>query len=290
MSEELQSIIEETQANPLLERLAQNVQNVREHYGWSLATLAERAGITVSIVKHLLRGRSNPSISAVIRMANAAGLSLKELVESDVDVAALQPEETLVPHYRDPEAMATAIGPRTRAYRMRENWSRRKFIEHAKISKGMLHYIVSSTVEPSVAMVERLATAFSMSFSEFVEVVESPVIAIARSSDNGQQLLHHFDSTERVELDDFRLAGRQRVSTPTAPPGSTAMLYVVEGAIRVSFESEHHLLQNGDAVLLMTDRPYTVASSTAAPARFLRFARKKANHSDELSQVETASV
>jgi len=190
--------------------------------------------------------------TAVIRMANAAGLSLKELVESDIQFdggrAALQPEETLVPHYRDPEAMATAIGPRTRAYRMRENWSRRKFIEHAKISKGMLHYIESSTVEPSVAMVERLATAFSMSFSEFVEVVESPVIAIARSSDNGQQLLHHFDSTERVELDDFRLAGRQRVSTPTAPPGSTAMLYVVEGTIRVSFESEHHLLQNGDAI------------------------------------------
>ena len=155
MSEELQSITEETQANPLLERLAQNVQNVREHYGWSLATLAERAGITVSIVKHLLRGRSNPSISAVIRMANAAGLSLKELVESDIQFdggrAALQPEETLVPHYRDPEAMATAIGPRTRAYRMRENWSRRKFIEHAKISKGMLHYIESSTVEPSVS-------------------------------------------------------------------------------------------------------------------------------------------
>jgi transcriptional regulator with XRE-family HTH domain len=286
MSEELQSIVEETQPNIFLERLAQNVQNVREHYGWSLATLAERAGITVSIVKHLLRGRSNPSISAVIRLANAAGLSLKELIESDVERAALQPEEALVPRYRDPEAMATAIGPRTRAYRMREGWSRRKFIEHAKISKGMLHYIESSSVEPSVAMVERLATAFSMSFSEFVEVVESPVIAIARSSDNGQQLLHHFDAMERVELDDLRVAGRQRVSTPTAPPGSTAMLYVVEGTIRVSFESEHHLLQNGDAVLLMTDRPYTVASSTASPARFLRFARKKSNHSDELAQVE----
>jgi len=243
-----------------------------------------------SIVTSPWSGRSNPAISAVIRLANAAGLSLNELLETDIDRATLAPEDALVPRYRDPEAMASAIGPRTRAYRMRESWSRRRFIEHAKISKGMLHYIESSSVEPSVAMVDRLATAFNMSFSEFVEVVESPVIAIARSSDNGQQLLHHFDSTERVELDDFRIAGRQRVSTPTAPPGSTAMLYVVEGVIRVSFESEHHQLQNGDAVLLMTDRPYTVASTTAAPARFLRFARKKANHSDEPAQIETVPV
>jgi transcriptional regulator with XRE-family HTH domain len=287
MSEELQSIIEETQSSILLERFAQNVQTVREHYGWSLATLAERAGVTVSIVKHLLRGRSNPGICAAIRLANAAGFSLRELVEQDVDRAMLQPEEALVPRYRDPDAMAAAIGPRTRAYRMRENWSRRRFIEHAKISKGMLHYIESSSVEPSVAMVDRLATAFSMTFSEFVEVVESPVIAIARSSENGQQLLHHFDAMERVELDDLRLSGKQRIATPTAPPGSTAMLYVVEGTIRVSFESEHHLLQSGDAVLLMTDRAYSVTSSSVAPARFLRFARKKSNHSDELSRAET---
>jgi len=148
----------------------------------------------------------------------------------------------------------------------------------------MLHYIEASSVEPSVAMVDRLATAFGMSFSEFVEVVESPVIAIARSSENGQQLLHHFDAMERVELDDLRLIGRQRIATPTAPPGSTAMLYVVEGTIRVSFESEHHLLQSGDAVLLMTDRAYSVTSSSVAPARFLRFARKKANHGEELPQ------
>src|SRR6185369_2816336 len=276
MSEGMQFQSEEQQSNTLLERLAQNVQSLREHYGWSLATMAERAGVTVSVVKHLVRGPSNPGISVVLRLANAAGLAVTDLVEHELDRAALQPEEALVPRYHDPDAMAEAIGPRTRAYRMRENWSRRKFIEHAKISKGMLHYIETNAVEPSVGMVERLANAFSMSFTEFVEVVESPVIAIARSSDQGQQLLHHFDATERLELDDCRLAARQRVSTPIAPPGSTAMLYVIEGTIRVAFESEDHLLQNGDAVLLMTDRPYTVSSNTAAPARFVRFTRLKA--------------
>jgi len=282
MSEDMQPDTDGQQTSALLERLARNVQILREHYGWSLAVFAERSGLNVSGIKRLLREPSNPAVSVVLRLANAAGISLSELLENEIDRAGLQPEAALVPRYHDPEAMAAAIGPRTRAYRTRANWSRRKFIEHAKISKGMLHYIESNAVEPSVGMVERLATAFNMSFAEFVEIVESPVIAIARSSDQGQQLLHHFDATERLELDDCRIKGRQRVTTPTAPPGSTAMLYVVEGTIRVSFETEHHQLQNGDAVLLMTDRPYSVTSTTAAPARFLRFTRMKSNHSDVL--------
>jgi transcriptional regulator with XRE-family HTH domain len=243
-------------------RIARNVRTMRAHYGWSLARLAERAGISVNIVKHLLREGSNPGISIVIRLANAAGISLNELVGEELDRAALPDESNIVPRYADPEALAKAIGPRTRAYRMREKWSRRKFIEHAKISKGMLHYLESNEVEPSVTMVERLATAFNLSFADFVEVAESPVIAI------GPQIR---------DFDDCRLAGRQHVAAPTAPPGSTAMLYVIDGTICVSFQSERHLLQNGDAVLLMTDRPYTVANTTAAPARFLRIARTGTN-------------
>jgi redox-sensitive bicupin YhaK (pirin superfamily) len=120
-----------------------------------------------------------------------------------------------------------------------------------------------------------------MSLAEFVEVVESPVIAIARSTDGEAHLLRHLDSMERVDLEDCRLNGRQGMSTPTLPPGSTAMLYVVEGTIRVSFETENHLLQHGDAVLLMTDRPYTVTSNTPAQARFLRFTRTKTSGVEE---------
>jgi len=265
---------EATPGNPLLERLARNVRTFREHYGWSLATLAERAGVSINIVKHLLRGGSNPGISTVIRLANAAGIPLGTLLDDEIDRATLVDESSIIPQYRDADAMASAIGPRTRAYRMRNNWSRRRFIEHAKISKGMLHYLETSAVEPSVTMVERLATAFGMSFTDFIEVAESPVISIARAS-AGEHLLTHLDATERVDLEDCRLSDKRVASVPTHPPGSTAMLYVVEGAIRVSFEGEHHLLQNGDAVLLMTDRPYSVSSTSAEAARFLRFTRTK---------------
>ena len=253
-------------------RIARNVQILREHYGWSLNAIAERAGITVNIVKHLLKDGSNPGIAAVLRLSNAAGLPISELSGEEVDRTKLPDESAIAPHYLDPEAMAAAIGPRVRAYRLRENWSRRRFIEHAKISKGMLHYIETNGVEPSVAMVERLAAAFNMSLAEFVEAEESPVIAIGR---------HIRD------FDDCVLEGQQRIDAPVAPRGSTAMLYVVEGTICVSFDSDQRMLESGDAMLLMIDRPYTVASPGTEPARFLRFTRTKANHSNELVHAET---
>lgn len=244
----------------LTNRLARNVHTLRMHYGWSLAGLAERARISVNVVKHLLRDGSNPGISAALRLANVAGLSLSELLEDDIDRTKLPDESSIVPRYRDPEALAAGIGPRTRAYRMRENWSRRKFIEHAKISKGMLHYLESNAVEPSVEMVERLAKAFDKSIAEFVEVTESPVLA------SGPQLR---------DFDDCQLAARQRIAPPPSPPGSTSMLYVIEGTICISFEAGQHLVRNGDAVLLMTDRPYTVANTAVEPARFLRITRTR---------------
>ncbi len=242
------------ESNGIPERFARNVQTVREHYGWSLAELAERAGISINVVKHLSRAATSPGITTVLRLANATGLSLAKLLGADVDPATLPDEANIVAKYRDPDAMSAAIGRRSRAYRLRDKWSRRKFVEHAKISKGTLHYLESNAVEPTVATVERVAAAFKMSLAEFVETVESPVIT-------------------RVELDDCRLVGTDGVLAQSAPAGSTSMLYVIEGAICVSFESERHLLNNGEAVMLMTDRPYTIASTTGAPARFLRFAR-----------------
>jgi transcriptional regulator with XRE-family HTH domain len=253
-------------------RIARNVQILREHYGWSLNAIAERAGITVNIVKHLLKDGSNPGICAVVRLANAAGLTIAELTGEELDRTTLADASAIVPHYPDPEAMGAAVGARVRSYRLRENWSRRRFIEHAKISKGMLHYIETNGVEPSVAMVERLATAFSMSLADFVEAEESPVIAMGR---------HIRD------FDDCVLEARQRIDPPVAPRGSTAMLYVVEGTICISFDSDERLLESGEAILLMTDRPYTVASSSTEPARFLRFNRMRPHHSNGLVQTAT---
>ncbi|HEY4642733.1 MAG TPA: helix-turn-helix domain-containing protein [Thermoanaerobaculia bacterium] len=251
-------------------RIARNVQILREHYGWSLNAIAERAGITVNIVKHLLKDGSNPGIGAVVRLANAAGLSLSELTGDELDRTKLPGESAIVARYLNPAAMSAAIGARVRAYRLRENWSRRRFIEHAKISKGMLHYIETNGVEPSVAMVERLASAFDMTLAEFVEAEESQVIAVGR---------HIRD------FDDCTVAGPQRIDVPVAPRGSTAMLYVVEGAICVSFDSDQRMLESGDAMLLMTDRPYTVASTSDERARFLRFNRMRPNYGHELAQA-----
>src|SRR5581483_8067458 len=98
-----------------------SLEAIREHYGWSLAALAARAGLSQNIVKHLLRRGSNPGIASVLRLANAVGIRLSRMLdEQPIQVGMLPPEDSIVRCYDDPDAVAAAIGPRSHAYRQRD--------------------------------------------------------------------------------------------------------------------------------------------------------------------------
>jgi transcriptional regulator with XRE-family HTH domain len=63
------------------ERVGLNVQNLRRGQGLSQEELADRAGIHQSYLSDIERGRRNPSLLVLARVAEALGVDLEELVK-----------------------------------------------------------------------------------------------------------------------------------------------------------------------------------------------------------------
>ncbi len=61
--------------------VARNVRAARAARGWSLETLAARAGVSKGILISLEQGRSNPNLATLIRISDALGQPLTRLVD-----------------------------------------------------------------------------------------------------------------------------------------------------------------------------------------------------------------
>ncbi len=61
-------------------RLARNLRLLRETKGWSQEEFADRAGIHRTYVSDLERGKRNPTISVVERLAKPFGITASEII------------------------------------------------------------------------------------------------------------------------------------------------------------------------------------------------------------------
>jgi XRE family transcriptional regulator, regulator of sulfur utilization len=62
--------------------LASNLRSLREARGWSQQQLADSSGVPRPTVAHLESGEGNPTLSVLVRVATALGVSLEHLVHS----------------------------------------------------------------------------------------------------------------------------------------------------------------------------------------------------------------
>lgn len=75
--------------------MASLVKQAREEKGLTQAKLSEAAEVTDETISRLERGAFEPSLTTLIRVADALGLSLDQLVGRDW-IAASQPDDPLV--------------------------------------------------------------------------------------------------------------------------------------------------------------------------------------------------
>lgn len=61
-------------------RLGLNVRRLREEKGWSQEDYADRAGIHRTYVSDIERGRRNPTVTVVEKLAGPLGVSAAELL------------------------------------------------------------------------------------------------------------------------------------------------------------------------------------------------------------------
>ena len=70
--------VSETQ---ILRQLAQRIKALREARGWTQEQFAERAAMQRSYLADLELGRRNPSVRTLVKVANAFGIAIAELLE-----------------------------------------------------------------------------------------------------------------------------------------------------------------------------------------------------------------
>ena len=268
--------------SPVLDALAVNVHRHRSARGWSFAALARHAYTSVSLVKHIEKRRSDPSVSVLFRLANAFGVRVAQLVEEPSLSDGMLSVATLpASPYANVEELAAALGPRARSHRLRRNWDRRRFAAAAGISTGTVHYLETNANEPTTSVIERVANAFGMSFAELVEPASSPVLRIVRAGDSAgdaaevqRTLFAEAMPAGALAIAECHLEDRRScMSGAPLPPGSTSVLYVLKGAIRVCFESEEHVLRRGDLFVFAAEPAVTIANEAVSPAQFLRIDR-----------------
>ena len=62
-------------------RLGQNVRKLREAKGWSQEDYADRAGIHRTYVSDIERGKRNPTVTVVEKLAAPFGVSPSQLID-----------------------------------------------------------------------------------------------------------------------------------------------------------------------------------------------------------------
>ena len=81
--------------------IARNVKQGRKRAGLSQAEVADRAGLSGSYVSEIERGRGNPSVEALARIAETLGLRPYQLLLEEDDWEVRDRLETVSSMYRD---------------------------------------------------------------------------------------------------------------------------------------------------------------------------------------------
>ena len=95
-------------AEDTLGALAATVRSARERKRWTLATLADRSGLSKGMLLQIEGGRTNPSIGTLIRIANAFGVGVWELFASPADAVKLAAPSDALTLWRSPKG-GTAV-------------------------------------------------------------------------------------------------------------------------------------------------------------------------------------
>ena len=68
-------------ADAITQHLSGRLRQLRAERGWSLAVLAGASGVSRSMLSQIERGQANPTLAVTLRIAQALGMTLGELVE-----------------------------------------------------------------------------------------------------------------------------------------------------------------------------------------------------------------
>jgi transcriptional regulator with XRE-family HTH domain len=172
-----------------------------------------------------------------------------------------------------------SLGPAVRRLRESQQLSLRALAERTGFSASFLSQVENGQASPSIASMERIATALGVSLGEFFQNarVESPPISRA----GGRPMLHSEWSRAQIEALGARASGqRLEPVLVTLEPGGTSgtrafaspgeeFALVLDGSVVLTLDDSEQTLGPGDAVAILPGKLRRWRNPEKQPARIL---------------------
>lgn len=179
-----------------------------------------------------------------------------------------------------PDPVTAALARNVRSLRQARGWTLAALAARSGVSKGMVVELEQGRTNPSVATVDRLATALGVGLAQLLEVGEEPELRIV----TGDEAVRLWSGAEggwgaflvgtqqpaKTELWDWRLEPGDVYEGQIHTEGSRELLYVLEGELTLVLD--HRLrtaLPRHAAALYTADRPNRIENDGAVPARVI---------------------
>jgi transcriptional regulator with XRE-family HTH domain len=176
------------------------------------------------------------------------------------------------PVHRKPEKAANPFCEQIRKLRTRKGWSLEVLAAASGVSRSMLSQIERDQVNPTVAVAQRIASAFEVSLGSLVDGPHyAPAIDVIRASDRARHFRSGSDCQIRTlsplhlekEVEFYELRFRPGVALKSAPhfAGTREMLTVVQGSLRVTSGRDVGELGPGDSAHYRADVPHAIENT-----------------------------
>ena len=163
------------------------------------------------------------------------------------------------------------FGGRLRALRTARRLTLDELSHMAGVSKAMLSQIEQDKVNPTVAVMLKIATALEVSIGDFVDApARSNIVRIIPASDERYTFLAEPKCTIRTlspmnmekNIEFYRVTLEQGAELSSEPhfPGTEEFLYIDKGRVTVATGEQKAEIRKGDSIHYRADVPHTITN------------------------------
>jgi transcriptional regulator with XRE-family HTH domain len=179
----------------------------------------------------------------------------------------------------DPDPVTAAVARNVRSLRQARGWTLAALAARSGVSKGMVVELEQGRTNPSIATVDRLASALGVGLAQLVEVGAEPEFRIVTGDEavrlwsgagGGWGAFLVGTQQPKTELWAWTLEPGDAYEGQIHAEGSRELLYVLEGEITLVLDHRQRTaLPQHAAALYTADRPNRIENGGAVPARVI---------------------
>ncbi len=159
------------------------------------------------------------------------------------------------------------IGKKLKATRLRNDMTIQELAQKSRVSSNMISRIERGLTIPSVEILMKLANAFGMSISFFVEEAEKGTVVVPTRQRKGEPIFFFEDKHQITSLTHGIRDPSFTVFSDTLEEGCSSgeggmvhngeeFAYVLKGKVQFVIEGDSHILDEGDSIVFKASLPH----------------------------------